>query len=548
MKGLPQGLIMKTVNYYPVLALLILAASCNEKISSEIQNANATVGVPTTPTTPAATEYYFSVENASSPLLNYKLHRTGNTRYNTDCKISSTGVNFSNDLYVAEANSSPAIPHDSKTFDISCFMEAEELSLAMNGLKFDVKASPNTCDYIGYAPYSFYDRIPGDSTTTYTKVTCDAAISAATATTYLTTNKASLDSAGYPVGFGSSPTIATCNNYVDATLSEAERLVQIIADEKELCRFDYSAQTATAGRQAGANCDIGEITINEILISKDATTGNPVHKVTRTRRTCGGAIAGCVQGAIRKEATLGTVTSGTIMMDVPEDVAFLKNYSYAGNLTNRISSVEYANHRAQMGALEIDYISFVDAMFASIWPTDASRKQFDPNVMEYYSKNKMVLKSSLPLVSAAEVTAANKVNGYFARPYAAEPFVGLYGFTTNPFYTFICYDHAFDVKGKIRMVVRDWDRTFNALSTGRETELISDYYNDGVRNLTSRQDNPDEFEVIGDPGAFNSFNDRDDWDNKIPMKRTPGNFIQGTTRWEPNSLFFNPSNFTQGYY
>lgn len=540
---------MKNVKQYPLLMVLMLAASCNEKISPAIQNANS-VGGTFVPPTPVVTDYYFSVENSSPTILNYKMHRTGPNNYNTDCKVKSTGVNLSSDLYIQEGNaSSPVIPHDDKVFDISCFMEAEELSLAMNGFKFDVKASPNTCEYIGYAPYSFYDRIPGDSTTTYTKVVCDEDVSAARAQGYLSTNQAVLIAEGTPVGYGAS-SVATCNDLIDSTLIQSERQVQRVSSEDDLCRFDYSSSAVAGKQEAGQNCDIGTVTIKEVLISVDPDDpAQVIHTTSTVTKRCGGRISACIQGPIKLEADLAGSTHGSVIVEATQDVAFSKTYIFPGNINKRTTSMEYANYRGQMGALEINYVSYIDAIFGSIWTTDPARKQYDPNIMDYYANNKYAQRAGLDLVLPATITAANKANGYVAKPYAADPFIGLYNYNTNPFYTFYCFDNAFDVKARIRLAVRDWDRTFNVNSVGREIELISDFVNLGAtQNLLSRQDNPLDYEIVGDIGAFNNFNDRKDWDDQIPMRRTavPSNFVPGTTRWEPMDPFFSPTLFTNG--
>lgn len=249
-----------------------MLASCNEKIAPSLQSGSSA----TVPTVTAPDEYYFRVTNNSPTILNYKLHRTGDGNKDVDCAIKSTSIALSNDLYVGDASQ----PHDSKSYDISCFMEAEELALFFNGLSFNVEASKNTCEYIGYAPFSFYDAIPGSSTSTYEGITCDDAATAAEVAAF----------AGAVVTPPSSASGSIhCNQLVSTSLPAGTRLaMDSEIDTKTLCRFDYASQEIYNQQ----NCDEGTITINmtNVTTSTDAA-GNPVYSkkaATPVVVKCGG--------------------------------------------------------------------------------------------------------------------------------------------------------------------------------------------------------------------------------------------------------------------
>ena len=161
--------------------------------------------------------------------------------------------------------------------------------------------------------------------------------------------------------------------------------------------------------------------------------------------------------------------------------------------------------------------------------------------MDYYSTN-LMLNNVDPIVDPARVeTEAIRSNTYYAKPLAADPIMGL-GSKVNPFYTFYCFDTAFDIKSRIRMVVRDWDRIF---PTNNDQELLSDLY----RNSSARQDVPDLVELPNDNDAYIMFNDKVDWDDFIPMDRTPGSFDANATIWNPTGTvtypdgWFNPGRF-----
>src|SRR5690606_21638816 len=100
-------------------------------------------------------------------------------------------------------------------------------------------------------------------------------------------------------------------------------------------------------------------------------------------------------------------------------------------------------------------------------------------------------------------------------PLAAEPFMGLEDHKINPFYTMYCLDTAYDIKARIRMVVRDWDRVYN--SNNEEIEFLSDLF----KLANSKQDSPGYVELDNELDTILVFNDKKDWDDQIPMTRTP---------------------------
>jgi hypothetical protein len=116
----------------------------------------------------------------------------------------------------------------------------------------------------------------------------------------------------------------------------------------------------------------------------------------------------------------------------------------------------------------------------------------------------------------------------------------------NPYYTFYCFDKAFDVKARIRMVVREWDRIFPTDTS--DLELLSDL----GKGVNARQDSTVVYEVPGDSDGWLYINDLEDWDDHIPMQRTPGVFVPTSTIWQPLPTagypegFFNPAYFTNG--
>src|SRR3989344_4859249 len=147
---------MKTVSKLSLLAITLFVVGCNEKVSPELMGGNAEVpdGVAVPPS-----EYYFNIKNESSALLNYNLHKAGSGNQTAACEVKNT-TGLSNEIFRGNQAAN----------DITCFFDAEELSLQHGGMSFSINSSSNTCDYVGYSPFSYYNKIPGDSTSQYLEI------------------------------------------------------------------------------------------------------------------------------------------------------------------------------------------------------------------------------------------------------------------------------------------------------------------------------------------------------------------------------------------
>ena len=521
-----------------LLSMGLLIYSCNEKISAELQDGNST----TVPTIVAPSEYYFKITNDNPVVLNYVLHRSGAGRYGTnkwDCKISTTGVEPSSDLFISEA----ATAHENKNYDISCFFDTEELALDFNGLSFKVEASKNTCEYIAYSPYSYFDAIPGSSSTTYRGVICD--------TTAGITN-AHGNARATIIGATYNGTPVDCGYMVDINVPEPDRQPVLIPDEKQpLCQYDYSE----LGGGNGQNCDTGRIKfqITEVYNAETDTTlpANPQPRAVATSdHLCGGSPVSCVGGAIKHVPSLSSGMYGTLVTNTNQNQDFSTQYKLPATLT-RAGNYDIVNYRRGLASLNLNFGDYTVPNEVQ-WGDATYNKAFDPHLMEMYSVN--MDPAGNPIIDTAGGAPASLVDnttydnytiatGVTRKPYAADPFLGINGARVNPFYTFYCLDRAYEVKARIRMVVRDWDRIFP--STTADLELISD-----VHKLVNarRQDLPGtEMEIPNDPGVFNLFNDQNDWDVLVPMTRIDPNLVgvydPGFTFWGPTAGFWDPASF-----
>lgn len=516
--------------------MAMLLAACNEKVSPELQE-GSTVTTPTDTTVPVPpTEYYFNIENTSAQLLNYKLHKTGTGNANVNCEVKNT-TGLSSDNFRANPTAN----------DITCYLEAEELSLFHGGFNVKMNASKNTCDFVGYMPYGFYNRIPGDSTSTLVQTVCTndttnsghvrqaaaaAGLEIRTADPYVSDPADPITS--YYLGCGE---FATEDN---GRFPISSRLKFNAESDADLCRFNYK----DGGME---KCDVGTITVKTLLVTytppNDAGTGDVLKQqlVTRTVR-CGGEVSNCVKGPT-KELGAGTRTLEITQGEINKPISLEYKYAGRGNGDTTRSNIHLANYRRSLANPNIDFNTSVGltAGYKNAWNSAAYGKRFDPRLMDSYAAN-VRLDFTNPIVEDDDaIDEAVRNNMWFAKPLAAEPYIGL-AERVNPFYSFYCFDTAFDIKARIRLVVRDWDRIFPQSS---DLEYLSDLF----LGVNSKQDNPNYVELNEDLDIPIPFNDLNDWDDRFGMERTTGVLAPGLTVWRPTPTafyadgWFNPAIF-----
>nr|MBA2405482.1 hypothetical protein [Bdellovibrionales bacterium] len=265
---------------------------------------------------------------------------------------------------------------------------------------------------------------------------------------------------------------------------------------------------------------------------------------------CKGTTGACVGGAIKQMAGMDTWTRGTEIYASQLNKNFTKEFVLPNLMGSRVGNYDIVNFRRGLASNHLDFESYAPADEANFADTNYN-KAFDPTLMERYAANMtpdgqpiidITNTGSTPAVSYGAYILKTTEKGYKATPYAADPFLGT-NQRVNPFYTFYCLDRAHEIKARIRIVVRDWDKVFT--STSPELELISDVYKTPI---SRRQDLPSADEEIGgDPGMYNLYNDVDDWDVLTAMTRTDpsavGIYDPGNTYWLPTPTLAYPLGF-----
>jgi len=527
---------MKIIVNFTLLASLISIYGCNEKISASLQSSSDSTTLP-----PAVvpTEYYFNITNSSDTLLNYKLHKTGSGNASSACEVKKSTA-LSSAIYTSgDADS-----------DISCYFDAEELSLWHNGFTVNVAASANTCEYVGYSPYSYYNRIPGDSSAVYSSVKCGAEDMGIAQLDDTLTDVAVPKHSGASYTGCDEMVLISADGY---SFNAATRASFVVEKDEDLCYFNYQDGDEE-------KCDIGTIIINERTYTYDSTSNKTTSKASTKKIKCAGKAYNCVKGPIRTHKTNTSYYTETTQATY--NSSFSKDYTYSA-LEGTALNFEYANFRRHLANKEIDFGDSSDLTLASY--QDAFRfpftaigySDFQPSILDRYSVNLLVDSDTDIIDANTQKTASMEMSGIYTtkwhKPLAADPFMGVDAtsgvngaYRVNPFYTFYCFDRAMDVKARIRMVVRDWDRVF---SDDTAKESISDIFL-LANGQNSSMDIPSTQEIPGDYNPWNWYNDYRDWDDMVPMTRQPsGSFNAGSTIWYPyptatyTSGFFNPTYF-----
>lgn len=517
---------MKT---FPIVLVLIKAMflyGCQEKISPELEKTDQVKNLDD-----VEGKFYFRVINTADKNLGFELHQTGPGNKNKSCSINSS-EKFSNLNFEYKGSK-----------DITCFLEAEELALYQAGLKFKLESSANSCKFVRYTPFSYYNRMPGDSTTDYYKTQCSDGVYDGNINEKFQPNSL--------INYKDSSGKAKCNSYVNSNIDTRIRESFLIESENDLCRFNYKDK----GKES---CDIGKITINtRNFIHVPATASSPEkYEFKDSVRTinCGGKVMNCVKGPITFETPAAGSPRTAYISEQPEgkNIFIEKNYSpleTQNQFTTAGGTYTYANYKRELANSEIDYgkLSYESfESFESYFKSFEGEKLFDPNVMEKYSQKFSAVKDNI------------EENKYYSQFLASDPFVGRFvgkvSYRINPFYTFECLDAAREPMARIRLIVRDWDRIFNSDEDHDEYTEYMEYLTDIFNNkpnlefpeyarmdyipFVRKNAKEDDWEEIFEKHDESYFNDYDDWDDILPMI-----YIYKDNIYRPIGGDFNPENF-----
>ena len=503
----------RMLKFIPPLAFVALVAACNEKIAPELADPSAATGTTTGSTTGTTTgsttgsttgvatdTNTFRLELMNAPgltgepvdptLLGYTLHKA-NSAGSVKCEV--TNVNSVPDTL-------------DSTRDITCFVEAEEYALFFNGLQIKAVAGPDTCNYISHTPYSFYKLQPG--------VTARRDGSARQMVFYSCTDDVpgSTSITGHTYGLTDSAARNfgdVCNRYFNVDPTGVIEGSGFSADSpNDLCSFNYEV-TLTDGSTREIKCDEGSIDLQTITVSYDSatTTVNSLSKSAVTK--CGGNVRACLGGPGEDIVGPEFVTKGyrAIVTRTGVTGGTEQTFKITPDL-ERGTNVYSANFMRQCSGINFNLAANFNTSVTNFTPG------FNPDVLEEYARLG---------VTGYDANVQDKVGGELdisllgADPFSAGiPNTALSSGTArwsnsrlrpSPFYTYTCLDEAKDVKARIRVAVREWNRNFSPSS--QEFRYVSDVHNLATARMDAGSAQTNQFLI------YDEYNDIADWDDLL---------------------------------
>lgn len=292
--------------------------------------------------------------------------------------------------------------------DIVCWLEAEEMQIFFNGADFQINTPIGLCEYTQIKPYYFWNAPPLNTNKIITQVTCDADPATCTAI------QNAANAANFSNGF-------TTDENGDG-----------LWDTNEICEGDYSPD-------GGANCDEGTITLIEQNVNDMGATST-----STSIKKCEGKRTACYAGP---GVDFKTNSSG-----FPIPVNYLSytgqsvNYSITapGPLGKGFGSNHYISNYTQTyttGQYTYDY---------TVGSSTTGMQAYSNYSAVSNPSNQIRLKATDPM-KRADSSATKK-------------------YPVQPFYEFSCLNYAHEVKGRIRLQIREWNQKFDQPVTAQVAE------------------------------------------------------------------------------
>ncbi len=405
------------------------------KKSYTLTASNTVAGVPQSTSFSFNIKVYdvFGLANTTENATSYALHRVGKGNEIAECMMTQEQINGTNQA----------------AKDITCMLEGGELDIFQLGLKAQTFTSKGLCKFTQIKPYGFWQWQYKKTTPNNAKV--------------IVTGDCS----------GGNRTATTLTNSDGADFR---------------CQGDYSSDE---GFTSGPNCDDG--TYTEVTIAYSDISDPPdgfcnAVTITENDRSCGGKKFACYGGPQTEEYTTAELSNGIRSTIYPSSEGLAVDYSVesplnqgfttnrsvanytASNTCSTTDNYNYNNEswraysqvttaRALTGTIEVatDYsknVTGTGTLFTQeLVPGDA----FIANGESYVVDS---IASDTALTLTNPVLAAVTAGATITLSPNSDPFIA----GSEPYYEFSCLDAAFDTIGRIRMMVREWDRDFTVTS------------------------------------------------------------------------------------
>lgn len=330
---------------------------------------------------------------------------------------------------------------DTRPIDITCFLEGGELDIYDLGVKVQAAAGPSVCEFINYEPYYFMQYKPAKTANTsfavMDSVSCD----------FSAMNQGD-------IYLNSALAVADIPDGTDFDFKGAASRISVDS-EKDLCQALYE--------DGSINCDTGKVTfttysvgtdLNDSDADPDTIDSECSYTETGTRVVqCSGKISACIGGPIKDLLTDQQISDGIRYKITPSNSGIAEEYAISspstlGHDTNKYIVNEFTNYQCTTPGAASQYLINSDGL----------------------------------------INYANEVNTIADY---IDPVKG-----SNPFYTFNCLDSAREIKARVRLIIREWDRNFK-----QEDQIDSFIPGNVLRNT-------DASDLLGNP-----YNEYFDWTN-----------------------------------
>lgn len=420
-----------------------------EPTKPEATSGSSTTSSSTVPAVNLSTLSAFQVKNITANNTTYHMHKYGLNFAATDCEIPVANLaDGESALTNADGVS------DSGTNDIVCWLEAEELQLYHNGFDLQINVPANYCEYVAVSPFYFWKWAPANTQKVLKEVVC-----------------------------------------ADPAFCAAGGAVGLNSDDKA-CVGDYSKLTPVPG----PNCDEGSVIVNTYTYVSPASI-----TVTSTETKCGGKRTACYAGP---GVDFHTDTNG-----YPEIWDYLTyngdsfTYSAKKMSGNGYSGNRYLTNYSTLfatGTYTYNYttVSSITGMGAYADYSLVGNSTYTAQSLS--TKYDNICNTGLGAMGCTGLAAASNAAIDIAVDALKAAHTTAGGsYPVQPYYEFTCLNWAQEVKGRIRLQVREWNQKFTT------TTVAGDQVNRSNHSRLKRQSaNSTDYETSG----LLYWNDKSDWD------------------------------------
>lgn len=412
---------------------------------------------------------FFQVKNITQKNTTYQLHKYGAGNSTANCEIKISDLTDGQTLLTDEVN------------DIVCWLEADETQLYFNGADFQTNIPAGYCDYIQVRPYYFWNAPPVNTQKTLKSVTCENS------------------SVGNCVALGGP---------------------NVLSDYDLSCLGNYTA----AG---GPNCDEGYV--RTISYSVDALN---VVTATSSYAACGGKRTSCLLGpgvdfsvdkyGYPRPIDYLAITGESINYSVTAPGPLGKGYgsnkyiaNFTSNFTTGLNTYDYTTIGSSTGMEMFSNTSQTTSRsYTSLGITN-----FDPSLTGASLAGVDLGQDPLKSADAYLYQTSSTSWTTLSSPRS---------FQIKPFYEFSCLNYAHEVKGRVRVQIREWNQIFQT-PVASFTELAEA----SPIRLLKQSANATDYETSG----VGYWNDISNWD--APFAFGPNTGAVPTTPNDITSYGFN---------